>query len=162
MNSVGYVRTRTAGVFRNAVLELTESPFFIRDLSGAFRGGINELRAAIVCEPSLVNFAEAYASLTSFCLQGRRVLTGDENVRVTSRRLRILNRLFTWTRALSQSNDSSPKRFFPKVLAGVFEEQTDYKSQLQENVQREGLTLRYAIIEERGPAHSPNLSRTRD
>ncbi|WP_312086401.1 putative dsRNA-binding protein, partial [Exiguobacterium sp.] len=44
---------------------------------------------------------------------------------------------------------------FPKVATGFFEEQTDFKSQLQEAIQRVGLgVIEYEIIEERGPAHS--------
>ena len=47
------------------------------------------------------------------------------------------------------------KIVFPKVKQGAFSHVMDYKSQLQEFVQREGMgSIDYEILEEKGPAHN--------
>ena len=47
------------------------------------------------------------------------------------------------------------KHVFPKILQGAFSHVMDFKSQLQEHVQRFGLgSVEYLIIEEKGPAHN--------
>ena len=44
---------------------------------------------------------------------------------------------------------------FPKINAGAFSHVMDYKSQLQELVQRDAVgTLEYKILQEIGPAHN--------
>jgi ribonuclease III len=44
---------------------------------------------------------------------------------------------------------------FPKIDEGAFSHVMDFKSQLQELVQRDGIgVLEYSILEEKGPAHN--------
>ena len=47
------------------------------------------------------------------------------------------------------------KDVFPKIIKGAFSHVMDFKSQLQEHVQRDGLGIvEYQIIDEKGPAHN--------
>jgi ribonuclease-3 len=140
----------------DAVLELTVSRFLYETYPERSEGELTKLRAAIVCEPSLVNFAEAYA-FSDFILLGK----GEELTGGRKRPALLADVFESYIGALYLDQGiEAVERFlaeavFPKVLAGVFEEQTDFKSQLQESVQREGLgPVTYEIIEERGPAHS--------
>lgn len=44
---------------------------------------------------------------------------------------------------------------FPKINAGAFSHVMDFKSQLQELIQRDGTgVLEYRILQEKGPAHN--------
>lgn len=140
----------------DAVLELTVSRFLFETYPERSEGELTKLRAAIVCEPSLVQFAETYA-FSEFILLGK----GEEMTGGRKRPALLADVFESFVGALYlDSGIEKVERFlaeavFPKVLTGAFEEQTDYKSQLQEHVQRDGLgPVVYTIIEERGPAHN--------
>ncbi len=119
-------------------------------------GELTKLRAAIVCEPSLVQFANHYQFSDMILLGKGEELTGGRNRPAL---LADVFESFIGALYLDQGIEAA-ERFlaeavFPKVATGFFEEQTDFKSQLQEAIQRVGLgVIEYEIIEERGPAHS--------
>jgi ribonuclease-3 len=47
------------------------------------------------------------------------------------------------------------KVIFPKINAGAFSHVMDFKSQLQELIQRDGIGLiEYRVLQEKGPAHN--------
>ncbi|ACB61358.1 MULTISPECIES: ribonuclease III [Exiguobacterium] len=140
----------------DAVLELTVSRYLFQHYPERSEGELTKLRAAIVCEPSLVQFANHYEFSEMILLGKGEELTGGRNRPAL---LADVFEAFIGALYLDQGIEAA-ERFlaeavFPKVASGFFEEQTDFKSQLQEAIQRVGLgQIEYEIIEERGPAHS--------
>ncbi len=140
----------------DAVLELTVSRYLFEHYPERSEGELTKLRAAIVCEPSLVQFANHYQFSDMILLGKGEELTGGRNRPAL---LADVFESFIGALYLDQGIEAA-ERFlaeavFPKVATGFFEEQTDFKSQLQEAIQRVGLgVIEYEIIEERGPAHS--------
>ena len=140
----------------DAVLELTVSRYLFEHYPERSEGELTKLRAAIVCEPSLVQFANHYQFSDMILLGKGEELTGGRNRPAL---LADVFESFIGALYLDQGIEAV-ERFlaeavFPKVATGFFEEQTDFKSQLQEAIQRVGLgVIEYEIIEERGPAHS--------
>lgn len=140
----------------DAVLELTVSHFLYDKYPMMSEGELTKLRAAIVCEPSLVSFANEL-SFGDFVLLGK----GEE---LTGGRMRpsLLADVFEafigalyLEKGLEAVKEFLAKTIFPKVNSGAFSHVMDFKSQLQELVQRDGSgTIEYKIIKEKGPAHN--------
>lgn len=119
-------------------------------------GELTKLRAAIVCEPSLVTFANEL-------LFGELVLLG-KGEELTGGRTRpalladvfeaFIGALFL-DKGIQTVVQFLEKVVFPKINAGAFSHVMDFKSQLQEMVQQSnnGL-LHYEIVDEKGPAHN--------
>nr|WP_245676791.1 ribonuclease III [Bacillus solimangrovi] len=140
----------------DAVLELTVSKYLFEQYPKMSEGDLTKLRAAIVCEPSLVQFAEDL-SFGSFILLGKgEEMTGG---RTRPALLADVFEAFIGALYLDQGietvNVILKKVVFPKISEGAFSHVMDYKSQLQEFVQRGGQqAVEYKIIEEKGPAHN--------
>ncbi|WAA10675.1 ribonuclease III [Fervidibacillus albus] len=140
----------------DAVLELTVSHFLYETYPMMEEGELTKLRAAIVCEASLVSFAKEL-DFGSFMLLGKgEELTGG---RKRPALLADAFEAFIGALYLDQGIDVVrqflEKIVFPKVVEGAFSHVMDYKSQLQEIVQRDALGIvQYKIIEEKGPAHN--------
>lgn len=140
----------------DAVLELTVSQFLFIHFPKMSEGEMTKLRAAIVCEPSLVRFAESLEF-------GKLVLLGKgEEMTGGRRRPALLADVFEafigalyLDQGLEIVNVFLHTFVFPSVDRGEFTKVTDYKSQLQEFVQRINLgEISYKIVEEKGPAHN--------
>jgi ribonuclease III len=140
----------------DAVLELSVSQYLFQKFTAMSEGELTKLRAAIVCEPSLVLFANEL----NF---GKYVLLGKgEEVTGGRERPALLADVFeSYVGALYLDQGLQPvvtfleKVVFPKVETGAFSHVMDYKSQLQEMVQQTNNgSLSYEIIEEKGPAHN--------
>ncbi|MDB5085616.1 MAG: ribonuclease [Bacilli bacterium] len=139
----------------DAVLELAVSEYLFEKYPCLPEGELTRMRAAIVCEPSLVTFA-LQLKFDSYLLLGRgEELTGGR------KRPSILADVFeAFVGALYLDQGFAVVRiFFANHLFSlvdvVIKALTDYKTLLQERVQREpNLALVYQIVEERGPAHS--------
>ncbi|WP_050181482.1 ribonuclease III [Domibacillus robiginosus] len=140
----------------DAVLELTVSQFLYKTYPVMSEGELTKLRAAVVCEPSLVTFANELEF-------GRLILLG-KGEEMTGGRMRpaLLADVFeAYIGALYLDQGMEAvipfleKIVFPKISAGAFSHVMDFKSQLQEFVQRElkGAPS-YRILEEKGPAHN--------
>lgn len=119
-------------------------------------GDLTKLRAAVVCEPSLVTFANEL-NFGQYVLLGKgEELTGG---RMRPALLADVFEAFVGALFLDQEMEAVlsflEKVVFPKIDSGAFSHMMDYKSQLQEYVQRQtkGL-LEYDILQEKGPAHS--------
>ncbi|PWA13474.1 ribonuclease III [Pueribacillus theae] len=140
----------------DAVLELTVSKFLYNAYPHMSEGDLTKLRAAIVCEPSLFQFANEL-SFHNFILLGKgEELTGG---RQRPALLADVFEAFIGALFLDQGLDVVvhflENHVFPKVSQGAFSHTMDYKSQLQEMVQSKGLgTVEYEITEEKGPAHN--------
>ncbi|TSB46377.1 ribonuclease III [Alkalicoccobacillus porphyridii] len=139
----------------DAVLELAVSQYLYKKYPSMNEGDMTKLRASIVCEPSLARFA----SELNF---GKLVLLG-KGEEVTGGRVRpaLLADVFEGfigALYLDQGLDAVylflSQIMYPKINEGAFSHKMDFKSQLQEYVQRDGLGgLKYVITQERGPAH---------
>ncbi|MCG7342839.1 ribonuclease III [Sporosarcina sp. ACRSL] len=140
----------------DAVLELGVSRYLYATEPNMSEGELTKLRAAIVCEPSLVKFSNEL-QFGEFILLGK----GEEQ---TGGRLRpaLLADVFeAYIGALFLDQGMEPvtrfleKIVFPKIGDGAFSHVMDYKSRLQEIVQQSNSgNLNYEIVEEKGPAHA--------
>jgi ribonuclease III len=140
----------------DAVLELTISQYLFKKFPNMSEGELTKLRASIVCEPSLVKFANAL-SFGELVLLGRgEELTGG---RERPALLADVFEAFIGALYLDQGMEAVvqflEKTIFPKINEGAFSHVMDYKSQLQELVQRDGIgVIEYKILQEKGPAHN--------
>jgi len=140
----------------DAVLELTVSQYLFEQFPQMSEGELTKMRAAIVCEPSLVTFAHALSFGDLVLLGKGEELTGG---RMRPSLLADVFEAFIGALYLDQGMETVVqflgKTIFPKIREGAFSHVMDYKSQLQEFVQRDGSgVLEYKILQERGPAHN--------
>ncbi len=140
----------------DAVLELSVSHYLFGTYPQMSEGEMTKLRAAIVCEPSLVVFANEM-NFGDMILLGK----GEEQTggRMRPALLADVFEAFVGALYLDQGMDSVKKILekvvFPKIETGAFSHVMDYKSQLQEFIQRNHSgTLQYEILKEKGPAHN--------
>src|SRR5690625_6888602 len=139
----------------DAVLELGVSQFLYRKHQDMPEGELTKLRAAIVCEPSLFNFAMTL-NLGEYILLGKgEAQTGG---RKRPALLADVFEAFLGAFYLDQGFDKALQflelHVFPKITAGAFSHEMDYKTQLQELVQQlRNQSVAYRIIDEKGPAH---------
>lgn len=140
----------------DAVLELTVSQFLYKTYPVMSEGELTKLRAAVVCEPSLVTFANELEFGQLILLGKGEEMTGG---RMRPALLADVFEAYIGALYLDQGMDAVipflEKVVFPKISAGAFSHVMDFKSQLQEFVQRElkGAPS-YRILEEKGPAHN--------
>ncbi|MEW9697754.1 ribonuclease III [Paenibacillus sp. SI8] len=139
----------------DAVLELTVSEFLYDTYPGRTEGELTKLRASIVCEPSLVTFAEDL-DFGAFVLLGK----GEELTGGRSRPALLADVFESFIGALYLDQGlASVKSFLERhVFAKISSEGKvlviDYKTQLQEHTQHHNMgSLEYRIVNERGPAH---------
>lgn len=140
----------------DAVLELAVSQFLYRHYPKMSEGELTKLRAAIVCEPSLYQFAKELAFHDLILLGKGEELTGG---RQRPSLLADVFEAFIGALYLDQGFNEVvqflEKHVFPKIDKGAFSHTMDFKSQLQESVQSKDLgSLDYEIISEKGPAHN--------
>ncbi|WP_026692525.1 ribonuclease III [Peribacillus kribbensis] len=140
----------------DAVLELTVSQYLFQKYATMTEGELTKLRAAIVCEPSLVGFANDL-DFGELILLGK----GEEMTGGRSRPALLADvfEAFVGALYLDQGLEAVVKflerTVFPKINDGAFSHVMDYKSQLQELIQRDGAgALEYKILQEKGPAHN--------
>ncbi|CAM3080598.1 ribonuclease III [Filibacter tadaridae] len=140
----------------DAVLELGVSKYLYSTEPNMTEGELTKLRAAIVCEPSLVKFS-VELGFGHYILLGK----GEEQTggRLRPALLADVFEAFIGALYIDQGMEAITPFLetvvFPKISVGVFSHVMDYKSRLQEIVQQtnNGL-LQYVIIEEKGPAHA--------
>ncbi|GIP56584.1 ribonuclease III [Paenibacillus sp. FSL W8-0186] len=139
----------------DAVLELTVSEHLYRMFPDRPEGELTKLRAAIVCEPSLVKFAESL-EFGKYVLLGKgEELTGG---RTRPALLADVFESFIGALYLDQGlkavNAFLHQHVFTQFMLNGKLQTTDFKTELQELTQHHNMgVLEYRIIEERGPAH---------
>ncbi|MCZ2258817.1 ribonuclease III [Sporosarcina sp. G11-34] len=140
----------------DAVLELGVSRFLYSTEPGMSEGELTKLRAAIVCEPALVKFADEL-DFGHYVLLGK----GEEQTggRMRPALLADVFEAFIGALYIDQGMEVVTKFLesvvFPKITSGAFSHVMDYKSRLQEIVQQTNSgQLQYEVIEEKGPAHA--------
>lgn len=140
----------------DAVLELAVSQYLYKNFETMSEGDMTKLRAAIVCEASLANLATELQFGELVLLGKGEELTGG---RKRPALLADVFESFVGALYLDQGLDAVyrflEKSIYPKINEGAFSHMMDFKSQLQELVQRDHFgQINYEIVEERGPAHS--------
>ncbi|MDE3838487.1 ribonuclease III [Bacillus methanolicus] len=140
----------------DAVLELTVSQYLFKKYPMMSEGELTKLRAAVVCEPSLVSFANELSFGELVLLGKGEEMTGG---RARPALLADVFEAFIGALYLDKGIETVTKFLemvvFPKINTGAFSHVMDYKSQLQELVQRDGAgTIEYRILQEKGPAHN--------
>nr|WP_254901309.1 ribonuclease III [Tuberibacillus sp. Marseille-P3662] len=140
----------------DAVLELLVSNYLYQAYPSMSEGDLTKLRAAIVCEPSLVEFARQF-SFGDMIFLGK----GEERTGGRKRPALLADVFEAFVGALYLDKGLEPvNRFletvvYPPIRKGAFSYVMDFKSQLQEAVQRRNLgELKYTVAGEEGPAHS--------
>ncbi|HLS67504.1 MAG TPA: ribonuclease III [Pseudogracilibacillus sp.] len=139
----------------DAVLELAVSDFLFKKYPQMSEGNLSKLRANIVREESLSHFAKMLY-LHEYVLLGK----GEERTGGRTRQSLLADvfEAFLGAVYLDQGMDVCiqflEKHIFPHVADDAFSHTMDYKTKLQELVQRKkNNALRYDIIDERGPSH---------
>ncbi|TGB04838.1 ribonuclease III [Halobacillus salinus] len=140
----------------DAVLELGVSQYLYREFPDMAEGELTKFRASIVCEISLVQFANELNFQDLILLGKGEELTGGRNRPAL---LADVFEAFIGALYLDQGFDAVVRFLetyvYPKVKKGAFSHAMDFKSQLQEYIQRDrNSKIEYEIVEERGPAHS--------
>ncbi|MFD2925492.1 ribonuclease III [Halobacillus naozhouensis] len=140
----------------DAVLELGVSQYLYKEFPNKPEGELTKLRASIVCEASLVKFANDLNFQDLILLGKGEEMTGGRN------RPALLADVFEafigalyLDKGFNQVVHFLENYVYPKIKEGAFSHAMDYKSQLQEFIQRDrNSRIEYEIVEERGPAHS--------
>lgn len=139
----------------DAVLELLVSQYLYREFPDLPEGKLTKMRASIVREESLSKFAQQCGFDQSIKL-GK----GEENSGGRTRPSLLCDLFEAFLGALYLDQDlATVKGFlervvFPQVEAGAFSHEMDYKTRLQEVLQKNGdVMIDYRLIKEEGPAH---------
>ncbi|WP_201713764.1 ribonuclease III [Rossellomorea arthrocnemi] len=140
----------------DAVLELTVSQFLFKKYPMMSEGELTKLRAAIVCEPSLVKFSiELNFGELILLGKGEEMTGGRERPALLADVFEAFIGAVYLDQGLETVISILEKVVYPKINVGAFSHVMDYKSQLQELVQRGSAgMIEYSILEESGPAHN--------
>ncbi|GGK14299.1 ribonuclease 3 [Caldalkalibacillus thermarum] len=140
----------------DAVLELTVSQYLYKHFQTMSEGEMTKLRAAIVCEPSLVKFAHELEFGKLIRLgKGEEIAGGRERPALLADVFEAFIGALYLDQGLEAVDRFLATYVYPKIEAGAFSKVVDYKSQLQEYVQHDNLgELTYQIVSEKGPAHN--------
>ncbi len=139
----------------DAVLELAVSEFLFNTYTQRSEGELTRLRATIVCESSLVRFAEDLQFGKYVRLGKGEEMTGG---RTRPALLADVFEAFIGALYLDQGFEAvqhfMQHYVFPKLATEGRLQFQDFKTQLQEFVQQRGMgQLQYKIVAEKGPAH---------
>ncbi|WP_373229969.1 ribonuclease III [Cohnella sp.] len=139
----------------DAVLQLTISEYLYGIYPDSPEGELTRLRASIVCEPSLVRFAEAL-EFGQVVLLGK----GEEQTGGRTRPSLLADAFEAFLGALYLDQGLNTVRafleshLFSQLPTNGQAPLKDFKTELQEKVQHLAMgVLDYRIVEERGPAH---------
>lgn len=142
----------------DAVLELAVSDFLYKNYPDYPEGTLTKIRAGIVCEPSLASVAREM-DLGRYLLMGKgeERSGGRQRPSILADAMEALIGAIYLDQGLQKAYDFIVKKLDRVIRQVVMSGglNTDYKTQLQELVQKNSEnTLGYHIIEEYGPDHS--------
>ncbi|GER65593.1 ribonuclease 3 [Weizmannia acidilactici] len=139
----------------DAVLELTVSHYLFKRFPSMTEGEMTKLRASVVCEPSLVIFAnELHFGEYIFLGKGEEMTGGRTRPALLADVFEAFIGALFLDQGLAAVVSLLERIVFPKIEEGMFSHTTDYKSKLQEYIQKTSSgVLEYTILDERGPAH---------
>ena len=139
----------------DAVLELLVSRYLYRQYPDLPEGKLTKMPASIVREESLAAFAKE-CDFDKAIKLGK----GEENSGGRTRPSLLCDLFEAFLGALYLDQDLETvkafiqKVIFPKVAAGAFSHEMDYKTRLQEVLQKGGdVQIDYRLVKEEGPAH---------
>ncbi|SFH61480.1 ribonuclease III [Pisciglobus halotolerans] len=139
----------------DAVLELTVSRYLFERYPNQPEGKLTRLRAAIVCEASLSQFAKEYGFD-----QQIRLGKGEERMNGRKRPAMLCDLFESFIGALYLDQglekvvDFLEQTIYPRIASGAFSHVMDPKTNLQEFLQQKGeVAIQYLLVEEAGPAH---------
>lgn len=140
----------------DAVLQLLVSEYLFTAYPNRPEGELTRMRASVVCEPSLAQFAERL-ELGAHIQLGR----GEEQLGGRQRPALLADLFEAFVGAIFLDAGIERTRVFLETHMFPYIESNDYgllvkdfKSKLQERAQHKGLgAVEYRIMEERGPAH---------
>lgn len=143
----------------DAVLEIVVSDYLFHYYHEWQEGRLTRLRAQIVCEPSLAEFAKK-CEFDQYIRLGK----GEENMNGRNRPALLcdLFEAFIGAVYLDQGIEAS-RRFImeivmPKIKEDAFSHAMDYKTLLQEDLQKNGdIAIRYITLTEEGPSHAKHF-----
>ncbi|MCI1904059.1 ribonuclease III [Enterococcus hirae] len=144
----------------DAVLELLISRYVYDHYPDLPEGKLTKIRSAIVREESLAKFAQE-------CHFDRYIRLGNgEEANGGRKRPSLLCDLFEsflgalyLDQGLEKALEFIKQVIFPKIESGMFEQEMDYKTRLQEILQHQGdVNIAYQIVGEEGPAHERTFS----
>ena len=114
----------------DAVLELTVSQFLYKKYPTMTEGELTKLRAAIVCEPSLVSFAnELHFGKLVLLGKGEEMTGGRERPALLADVFEAFIGALYLDQGIETVISFLEKVVFPKINAGAFSHVMDYKSQ---------------------------------
>lgn len=139
----------------DAVLELTVSDFLYRNHSEMQEGEMTQLRAALVCEPTLA-FCAQELSLSDFILLGK-----GEDAQGSRNHDSIVSDIFEAIIGAiyldaGDEGFTYAAKFIKRFVITDMEKKRlfhDSKSSLQNKVQKTGGVLEYRLVAESGPEH---------
>lgn len=145
----------------DAVLELVISDYLYRTYPGLSEGELTRLRAAVVCEPSLVRVArELDLGSCLYMGRGEERAGGRDRPSILADAFEALLGAIYLDQGLEAARGTA-LRFLEPVVRDVLEGRVerDYKTELQEILQEEGqVEIRYHILQEEGPDHSKTFT----
>ena len=138
----------------DAILEKETSAFLFQVFPEAMEGRLSRMRAALVCEEALAQCARKLDLGSALFLgKGMEKSGGRESDAIISDAFEAL------IAALYLDGGSEVSAaFIKKYVLADYEERLvlhDAKTYLQEEVQKNGHVIRYELISESGPQHSP-------
>lgn len=139
----------------DAVLELQVSEYLYQKFPDSPEGQLTRLRATIVREESLSELA-IEAGFDQYVRLGK----GEEKNKGRRRPALLADLFEAFLGALyldigyQAVDDFLKQTVFPKIDDGYYGDQTDYKTRLQEFLQKDGdISINYQLLQETGPAH---------
>src|SRR3954462_15240485 len=134
----------------DAVLELTVSQFLFKKYPTMTEGELTKLRAAIVCEPSLVTLANELEFGKHILLgKGEEMTGGRERPALLADVFEAFIGALYLDQGIERVVEFLERVVFPKINAGAFSHVMDYKSQLQELIQRDATgMIEYRVLQE--------------
>lgn len=144
----------------DAILDLIISEYLFNKYPNMPEGDLSKIRASIVCEASLAKTAKKI-NLGEYILLGK----GEEMTGGRTRASILADAFEAVTGSIFVDGEFEDVReFLTKTLIKEVDDiaiedlYTDYKTLLQENIQRESaLPIRYEVVEEKGPDHDKNF-----
>ncbi|AZP05217.1 ribonuclease III [Jeotgalibaca ciconiae] len=143
----------------DAVLEVVVSEFLFHQYPEWNEGKLTRLRAQIVCEPSLAAFAKE-CSFDQYIRLGK----GEERMNGRHRPALLcdLFEAFIGALFLDKGMEAAKKFIYqvvlPKIKEDAFSHAMDYKTLLQEELQKDGdIQIQYRTVLEEGPSHAKSF-----
>lgn len=140
----------------DAVIELVVSEYLYKTYSNLPEGQLTKMRAAAVREETLAELTTE-SELQEYILLGK----GEEQSNGRSRKSLLADIFEAFTGAvyldqgILKTEELLAKTLFPKISLGDFSHGMDYKTNLQEYLQKKGLIhIEYRVIDSSGPDHA--------